>query len=59
MNDVRHTVLYEQSMDPGFLDEVYSIHGGEKSRIVSNAGLAADPAPYPGPWKRHRVRSLP
>jgi heterodisulfide reductase subunit C len=45
MNDVRHTVLYEQSMDPGFLDEVYSIHGGEKIKDCIQCGTCSGSCP--------------
>jgi heterodisulfide reductase subunit C len=45
MNDVNHTVLYEQSMDPGFLDEVYSIYGGEKIKDCIQCGTCSGSCP--------------
>jgi len=45
MNDVKHTVLYEQSMDPGFLDEVYNIYGGEKIKNCIQCGTCSGSCP--------------
>jgi quinone-modifying oxidoreductase, subunit QmoC len=45
MTNVQHTVLYEQSMDPGFLDEVYSIYGGEKIKDCIQCGTCSGSCP--------------
>ncbi len=45
MNSVQRTVLYEQSMDPGFLDEVYKIHGGEKIKDCIQCGTCSGSCP--------------
>jgi heterodisulfide reductase subunit C len=45
MNGEHQTVLYEQSMDPGFLDEVYGIHGGEKIKDCIQCGTCSGSCP--------------
>jgi heterodisulfide reductase subunit B len=38
MKVIQQTVLYEQAMDPRFLDEVYGIPGGEKIKDCVQCG---------------------
>ena len=45
MKVVQQTVLYEESMDPGFLDEVYNIPGGEKVRDCIQCGTCSGSCP--------------
>ncbi|MGA2260473.1 MAG: 4Fe-4S dicluster domain-containing protein [Acidobacteriota bacterium] len=45
MNGKQQTVLYEQSMDPGLLDEVYRIHGGEKIKDCIQCGTCSGSCP--------------
>jgi heterodisulfide reductase subunit C len=45
MDSGQQTVLYEQSMDPGFLDEVYRIHGGEKIKDCIQCGTCSGSCP--------------
>ena len=45
MKAVQQTVLYEQSMDPRFLDEVYGIPGGEKIKNCIQCGTCSGSCP--------------
>jgi heterodisulfide reductase subunit C len=45
MKAVRQTVLYEQAMDPRFLDEVYAIPGGEKIKDCIQCGTCSGSCP--------------
>jgi quinone-modifying oxidoreductase, subunit QmoC len=45
MKAVQQTVLYEQAMDPGFLDEVYGIPGGEKIKDCIQCGTCSGSCP--------------
>ncbi len=45
MKVVRQTVLYEQAMDPAFLDEVYGIPGGGKIKDCIQCGTCSGSCP--------------
>jgi heterodisulfide reductase subunit C len=45
MNGVQQTVIYEQAMDLNFLDEVYSIPGGEKIKDCIQCGTCSGSCP--------------
>jgi quinone-modifying oxidoreductase, subunit QmoC len=45
MKAVQQTVLYEQAMDPRFLDEVYAIPGGEKIKDCIQCGTCSGSCP--------------
>ena len=45
MKSEQQTVLYEQAMDPGFLDEVYGIPGGEKIKDCIQCGTCSGSCP--------------
>jgi quinone-modifying oxidoreductase, subunit QmoC len=45
MSQPQQTVLYEQSMDPKFLDEVYAIPGGERIRDCIQCGTCSGSCP--------------
>jgi heterodisulfide reductase subunit C len=45
MAAVKQTVLYEQAMDPQFLDEVYAIPGGQKVRDCIQCGTCSGSCP--------------
>jgi heterodisulfide reductase subunit C len=45
MKDGQQTVLYEQAMDPNFLDEVYAIPGGEKIKDCIQCGTCSGSCP--------------
>jgi len=45
MKAVQQTVLYEQAMDPDFLEEVYSIPGGEKIKDCIQCGTCSGSCP--------------
>jgi heterodisulfide reductase subunit C/quinone-modifying oxidoreductase subunit QmoC len=45
MKAVQQTVLYEQAMDPRFLDEVYGIPGGEKIKDCIQCGTCSGSCP--------------
>jgi heterodisulfide reductase subunit C len=45
MKAVQQTVLYEQAMDPGFLDEVYALPGGEKIKDCIQCGTCSGSCP--------------
>ncbi len=45
MNGVQQTVIYEQAMDLGFLDEVYRIPGGEKIKECIQCGTCSGSCP--------------
>jgi len=45
MDKVQKTVLYETSMDPKFLSEVYSIPGGEKIKDCLQCGTCSGSCP--------------
>jgi heterodisulfide reductase subunit C len=45
MKLVQQTVLYEKTMDPGFLDEVYGIPGGEKVKDCIQCGTCSGSCP--------------
>jgi heterodisulfide reductase subunit C len=45
MKSEQQTVLYENAMDPGFLDEVYSIPGGEKIKDCIQCGTCSGSCP--------------
>ncbi len=45
MKAAQQTVLYEQAMDPQFLDEVYSIPGGEKIKDCIQCGTCSGSCP--------------
>jgi heterodisulfide reductase subunit C len=45
MRQVTHTVLYEQAMDPNFLDEIYGIPGGEKIKDCIQCGTCSGSCP--------------
>jgi quinone-modifying oxidoreductase, subunit QmoC len=45
MNEAQQTVLYEDAMDPGFLDEVYGIPGGEKIKNCIQCGTCSGSCP--------------
>ncbi len=45
MTAVQETVLYEKSMDPRFLDEVYGIPGGEKIKDCIQCGTCSGSCP--------------
>jgi quinone-modifying oxidoreductase, subunit QmoC len=45
MNGIQQTVIYEQAMDLNFLDEVYSIPGGEKIKDCIQCGTCSGSCP--------------
>jgi heterodisulfide reductase subunit C len=45
MNGVQQTVIYEQAMDLNFLDEVYSIPGGDKIKDCIQCGTCSGSCP--------------
>lgn len=45
MSKVQHTVLYEEAMDPEFLEEIYSIPGGEKVKDCIQCGTCSGSCP--------------
>ena len=45
MNQEQQTVLYERSMDPRFLNEVYDIPGGEKIKDCIQCGTCSGSCP--------------
>jgi quinone-modifying oxidoreductase, subunit QmoC len=45
MKAVQKTVLYEQPMDPKFLDEIYGIPGGEKIKDCIQCGTCSGSCP--------------
>ncbi len=45
MKAAQQTVLYEQAMDPRFLDEVYGIPGGEKIKDCIQCGTCSGSCP--------------
>jgi quinone-modifying oxidoreductase, subunit QmoC len=45
MKAVQQTVLYEQAMDPRFLDEVYTLPGGEKIKDCIQCGTCSGSCP--------------
>jgi quinone-modifying oxidoreductase, subunit QmoC len=45
MKAVQQTVLYEQAMDPRFLDEIYGIPGGEKIKDCIQCGTCSGSCP--------------
>ncbi len=45
MKVIRQTVLYEEAMNPGFLDEVYSVPGGEKIKDCIQCGTCSGSCP--------------
>jgi heterodisulfide reductase subunit C len=45
MSGVQQTVIYEQAMDLNFLDEVYSIPGGEKIKDCIQCGTCSGSCP--------------
>ena len=47
MKESQQTVLYENAMYPGFLDEVYGIPGGEKIKKSTLLDAQALPTPKP------------
>ncbi len=45
MKVIQKTVLYEQAMDPGFLDEIYGIPGGDKVKDCIQCGTCSGSCP--------------
>ena len=45
MKVIQQTVLYEQAMDPGFLDEVYGIPGGDRVKDCIQCGTCSGSCP--------------